>query len=91
MPFAPWPRPARYDLVNLDQPISSRATQASVGAVRSTVQAVAHDGTLLLDQHEGGPGQPGRSLTLRVQIERQMGSGEGPLSVFYLPESFGDC
>jgi len=28
-------------------------------------------------------------LTLRVQIERQMGTGEPPLSVFYLPESFG--
>ncbi len=77
------------DLANLDQPVSSRATQASVDEVHSTLQGVARDVTLLLDQHGGNPGDPGGSLTLRVQVERQMRSGEGPLSVFYLPETFG--
>jgi len=77
------------DLTNLDQPVSSRATQASVDAVQTTLEGVASDVALLLEEHGQGPGQPGRSMTLRVQIERQMVSGEHPLSVFYLPESFG--
>jgi hypothetical protein len=77
------------DLTNLDQPVSTRATQVSVDAVQTTLQGVAGDVALLLEQHGENPGQPGRSLTLRVQIERQMVSGEHPLSVFYMPESFG--
>jgi len=77
------------NLGNLDEPMSSRASQESVDEVRTTIQGVAHDVSLLLEQHGGNPSQPGASLTLRVQIERQMRSGEGPLSVFYLPEPFG--
>jgi len=77
------------DLANLDQPVSTRATQASVDTVQATLQGVASDVSLLLDQHGGGPGGHGGSLTLRVQIEQQMKSSDSPLSMLYLPESFG--
>lgn len=77
------------DLGHLDLPVSTRATQASVDAVQTTLQGVARDVSLLLEQGGGTPGPPGASLTLRVQIEQQLWSSDRPLSVFYLPEQFG--
>jgi hypothetical protein len=74
------------DLTHLDTPVSSRATQTSVDQVHATLRGVARDVSDLLDAQGGGSGG---GLTIRVQIERQLGNREQPLAVFYMPEGFG--
>jgi hypothetical protein len=75
------------DLTHLDTPVSSRATQTSVNQVQTTLTGVARDVSALLDLHGGD--SSGGGLTIRVQIERQLGNREPALAVFYLPEGFG--
>jgi hypothetical protein len=76
-------------LGHLDRPISTRATQTSVDEVHTTLRGVARDVSALLDAHDGGSGGgTGGSLTMRVQIERQLAE-KVALAVFYLPESHG--
>ncbi len=76
------------DLNNLDQPVSTRATQASVDHANTTLQQVAQDVTVLLGRGGGGGGGPVDGLPTRVDIERQLMS-DVVLSVLYLPEPYG--
>jgi hypothetical protein len=79
-----------FEVDNLDLPVSSRASQASVTEVHSTLQGVARDVRLLLDGDGGGtPGIPGSSLSIRILVERQLQVPELPLGIFYLPEPLG--
>jgi hypothetical protein len=66
---------------NLDVPVSSRASQASVDGIAGDVKTLLGLG--------GGGGGTGNALVLRTQIERSLADGGPVLSVFYLPESFG--
>jgi hypothetical protein len=63
------------DLSNLDAPVSSRATQASVNDVHNTLREVARDVSALLEGDAS-------SLTTRVQIEQQLAQKGTLLSVF---------
>jgi hypothetical protein len=74
------------DVANLDAPVSSRATQASVDALGSSVREIQTGVSTLLDA--GGIGADS-SLLVRIQIERELAGKSTPMAVFYLPRSFG--
>jgi len=74
------------DLSNLDTSVSSRASQASVDGLQTSLQ---HMGTDVATLVQLGGGDGGNKVGLRIQIERELSTNGSVISVFYLPESFG--